>query len=269
MNSLFQFNEEEIVTFFAVLIRFSILLAVLPITGDRMVPAPVKVLLGLGVTACLFPALVRNGLVNPALSSVWAARASSLAGTVAIEIITALLLGFVARLAFDVLQFGGNAVGTFMGFASASLYDPHQETQSQVVAEIQVALAMLVFLAVDGHHLMLRAALGSFELVGLGQAQFNGEVMKRLIELSGGVLKYGIQLSAPVAISLFAVNVAFGVMSKAMPQINVLVLSFAVSAMVGLVVLFISLPQFQSAAANVLSRSGEWMQWVAQSLGRR
>lgn len=267
MMSLFQFNEEEIVTFFAVLIRFSILLSVLPITGDRMVPAPVKVLLGLGVSLCLFPALVRNGLVNPGLSGAWANQPAKLVGTIAIEVITALLLGFVARLAFDVLQFGGNAVGTFMGFASASIYDPHQETQTQVVAEIQVALAMLVFLAVDGHHLMLRAALSSYELIGLGQAQFNGELMKRMIDLTGGVIKYGIQLSAPVAISLFAVNVAFGVMSKAMPQINVLVLSFAVSAMIGLVVLFVSLPQFQSASANILSRSGEWMQWVGQALG--
>lgn len=266
--SLFNFNAEELLTFFAVLVRFSVLLALLPVFGDRVIPVPIKLLLSLACAMVLFPMLVRTGQIQPAYAAVWAAKPSSLAGTVGIEVITALLLGFVARFAFETVQFAGNAVGTFMGFASASIFDPHQESQSQVVAEIQMALAMLVFLAVDGHHLLLQAALDSYRLVGLGQAQFGGELSQRLVVLSAGVLKYGIQLAAPVAVSLFAVNVAFGVMAKAMPQVNILVLSFSITALVGLVVVFLSLPQFQSAAANVLTRSGDWMQSVADLMGR-
>ena len=55
-----------------------------------------------------------------------------------------------------------------MGFSTASTYDPHQESQTQVVAQIQMAIAMLLFLALDGHHLMLRASLESYRIVGVG-----------------------------------------------------------------------------------------------------
>ena len=82
---------------------------------------------------------------------------------------------------------------------------------------------------------------------------------QKLIDLSGQVLRFGIQISAPVAVSLFVVNIAFGIMAKAMPQLNVLVLSFAVSALVGLVVMFLSVPEFQGAAGEVLGRMRDWM----------
>lgn len=266
--SLFNFNAEELLTFFAVLVRYGILLSLIPITGDRLVPAPIKILLALSCGIALYPMLVKSGQVMPGMAAVWGATPAGLVATVTLEAVTAMLLGFVARLGFDIVQFGGNAVGTFMGFASASLYDPHQESQSQVVAELQMVVAMLVFLAIDGHHLIIEAALGSYRLVGLGAAQFSGAVSERLMSLTAGVLKYGVQLSAPVAVSLFAVNVAFGVMAKAMPQINILVLSFSITALVGLVVLFLSLPQFQGAAAGILSRSGDWMSGMAALLGK-
>ncbi len=263
---IFQLNEEELLTFFAVLVRISVLVAFLPITGDRMVPGPVKILLSVAVSLVLYPVLVKTGQILPGTASRWAATPAGILMTVGTEAALGLVLGFISKLAFDVVQFAGNLAGTFMGFASASIYDPHQETQTQVVAELQMALAVLIFLAIDGHHLILGAALGSYGVVGLGKATFSGSLGPQIIALTGGVLKYGIQLSAPVAVSLFAVNIVFGVMAKAMPQINILVLSFAVTAMVGLVVMFLSMPQFQGAIAGLSSRQPEWINQVLRGL---
>jgi flagellar biosynthetic protein FliR len=89
---------------------------------------------------------------------------------------------------------------------------------------------------------------------------------KQLINITAHIMQYALQLAAPVAISLFSVNVAFGVMSKAMPQMNVLVLSFAVTALIGMVVLFIGMPEFQGASANILTQIGDWMTDVARAL---
>ena len=61
-------------------------------------------------------------------------------------------------------------------------------------------------------------------LAGFVKSGLNGAFAHRLIELTGEVIKFGLQLSAPVAVCLFGVNVAFGVIAKAMPQINILVL---------------------------------------------
>jgi flagellar biosynthetic protein FliR len=274
--SLFNFNQAEMLSFFAVLVRFSVLFAVLPIFGDKVIPTPVKVLLSLSVTIALFPMLVARGNVNPADAMVWGSTASGIIGTIALEVLCALILGYTARLAFEAIQFGGNLVGTFMGFSTAAQYDPHQESQTQVVAQIQMAIATLLFLALDGHHLMLRASLSSYQIIGVGglagfvkglgtaQAAFS----QRIIVMSGEVIKFGMQLAAPVAVCMFAVNVAFGVMAKAMPQLNILVLSFAVTALIGLAVMLLTVPEFQGAATNVFSLMDDWMTGILQALAK-
>ncbi|MGZ6370627.1 MAG: flagellar biosynthetic protein FliR [Bdellovibrionota bacterium] len=264
--SLFNFDLEEMLTFFAVLVRYSVLMSVLPFVGDRFVPVPVKVLLSLVISIALFPALIKTGQIHPGDAIIWGRTTSGIAGTIALEVLTALALGFTARFAFDGIHFGANLVGNFMGFAAASTYDPHQESQTQVVAEIQMAIAMLIFLAMDGHHLMLRASLDSYRIVGLGKAGFNAAFSQRLVDLSSQVIRFGIQIAAPVALSIFAVNIAFGIMSKAMPQINVFVLSFAITSLVGLFVLFLGLPEFQGAAAGILGRVGEYMESVSLAM---
>lgn len=264
--SLFNFSVEELLTFFAVLVRYSVLFSVLPFVGDRMVPGPAKVLLALTVSITLFPTLVKSGYVRPSEAFGWASTTSGIARTVGAEVILALALGFVARFAFESIGFGANLIGGFMGLSAAAQYDPHQETQSQVIAQVQTSLAMLLFLALDGHHLMLRAALDSYAWIGVGQASIGAAFSKKLVELTGQVILFGVELAAPVAIAIFGVNVAFGVLGKAMPQMNIFVLSFAVTILVGLVILFVSLPEFNGFASHVLMRTEGAMHDVIQSL---
>lgn len=269
MISPFNFSEEEILTFFAVLVRYSVLIAVLPFVGDKAVPTPAKILLSVAVTLALFPALVAGGSVRPGEAIAWGATAGGILGTVALEVLFGLALGFTAKLAFDSVFFGANLVGNFMGFASAATYDPHQESQTQVIAEFQMALAMLIFLVLDGHHLMLRAGLESYQIVGLGKAGLGAVFAQRMVTLTGNVLKFGLVLAAPLAVSLFAVNVAFGVLAKAMPQLNILVLSFSVTAIVGFFALFLTLGEFQGALGIVFSRMEDAMAGVTAAMAGR
>jgi flagellar biosynthetic protein FliR len=256
------FSPEEVYSFFAVLVRYASMIAVFPILGDRFVPGPMKILLALSVTFVLYPALVIRGQVLPSEAVTWGATASGILGTIFLEALFGLALGFVAKLLFDAIQFGANLTGSFMGFSAASIYDPHQESQSQVIAEVQMAIAMLAFLALDGHHLMLRAALDSYRIVGLGKAGFSQFFGTRLIDLTSQTVRFGVQIAAPVAVTLFAVNIAFGVISRAMPQMNILVMSLSVSAVIGFIVLWLSIPEFQGVAVNILGRIEEWLQSI-------
>lgn len=260
--SLFNFNMEEILSFFAVLMRYSMLFAILPFVGDKFVPTPVRVLLSLAVTIALFPALVNSGAVRPGEALAWGSSAGGILGTVALEAIFGLLLGFVAKFSFDSISFGTNLIGNFMGYASASMFDPHQETQSQIIAEFHLAIAMLIFLALDGHHLMLTATLDSYRVVGMGKMNLGAALSQKLIELTGQVVRIGMTIAAPMAISVFAVNVAFGVLAKAMPQMNILVLSFSVIAVIGFVTMLVGLPEFQGVVANIFARMGDNLNMV-------
>ncbi len=264
----FPFDDAEILTFFAVLVRYSVLFALLPFVGDRVIPAPLKILFSVAATIVLFPALVKSGMVVPAEAEGWSATAGGMARTVGLEALFAAVLGFTARFAFDSILFGANLIGTFMGFSTATQFDPHHETQSQVVGEFYVALAMLVFLALDGHHLMLKTAMESYQWVGMGKVNLaQGAFSQQILALSALVLRYGLQLAAPVGIAIFTVNIAFGVLSKAMPQLNVLVLSFAVTSLVGLAVMLMSIADFQGVLGSVFEKMSVWMAELSRTLG--
>jgi flagellar biosynthesis protein FliR len=257
--SSFNFDLQEILTFFAVLVRYSVLLSVLPFLGDKTIPSLHKVLFSFCISAVMYPALVNAHYVRPQEAMIWGATAGGIVSTISLEVLLALLLGFVGRLIFDAIQFGAHLVGNFMGFASASIYDPHQESQTDIVARLQIILAMLLFLTLDGHHLMLGAVLNSYRWVGLAQFQFHGAVSQKLIEMTSEVFQLGLQLSAPVALSVFSIHTVFGILSKAMPQLNVFILSFAVIALVGFVVLYLSLDEFQAFSHELFERLSEWL----------
>lgn len=246
-------------TFFAVLVRYSVLFSVLPIVGNSVVPQLLKVLLSLSVSFALFPGLLKSGAVNVADTVIWSATVGGIVSTIGSEVLVGLLLGYTAKLVFDAINIGSNIMGAHMGFAMASTYDHNQESQTIVVSEIQLAIATLAFLALDGHHLMLRAALDSYQFCGMGKAGINALVSQNLIDLTSQVLLFALQLSAPIAVVMFAVNVIFGVFSKAMPNMNVLILSLSISAFVGILVMFLSAPEFQTVASNIMARCEEWM----------
>lgn len=267
--SLFNFSEPELLTFFAILVRFSVLIAVLPFTGDKFIPMPAKILLSVAITVCMYPSLTKGGLVQTREALVWGATSSGIAQTIMLETLFGLAMGYVAKLMFDAITFSASLVGTFMGFAMATTYDANQETQTQVVSEFQLALATLAFLALDGHHWMLKSALDSYQTVGLGRAGIQNLTSQHLTQITGQVLSFGLQLAAPVAISIFGINIAFGVMSKAMPQLNVLVLSFAVTSIVGMVVMGLGVPEFQGAVGEVFHRGVEWMDSMKGALAQR
>ncbi len=269
MGGLFQFSSEEVYSFFVVLVRVSVLIAVLPVFGDKMIPAPVKVLLSLAITLAIFPGLVKQGFVKPSDAVFWASTTFGIVRTIAQEALVGLVLGFTAKLVFDAIQIGAALASNMMGFSMASIYDPHHETQTTVVAEIQVAIAMLAFLALDGHHLLLHGALDSFRFCGIGEAGVNNLMQSRMIEMTGTVLKFGVQLGAPITLVMFAVNVAFGVFSKTLPQMNVLVLSLGISAFAGMVVLMLTAPEFQTVASNIMSRTEDWMQGMLVAMAGR
>lgn len=262
----FSFNEAEILIFFAVLCRFASLFALMPIMGDRVVPAPVKVLLAVVVSIALFPALTGRGGGVDLNDSAWTLSGWGIVSTLFFEVVLGLVFGFVAKYAFEVVQFGSTFLGTLAGFSMSSQYDPHQESQTEVVSRLQITLAMLLFLVLEGHHLVIRSALESYKVVGLGKASLGEALSKELLSMTAEIFRIGLQLAAPIAVVLFAVNVVYGVMSKSMPQMNVLVLSFSVSTILGLGLMLVLQPEFYHVTRELIERMSEHLVRVLRAM---
>ncbi len=249
MNFL-QWNEVQLITFFHVLVRVTSFVMLLPMLGDKAIPPIVKILFGFALACVLHPMLWGQGLRVPVsiLNS-----PNQLIGSVISEVVFGAFVGFVGRWIFDAVQFAGHFAGTAMGFSMASVMDPHTETQTISFAELQYVMAALLFLAMNGHHMYLRALVESFQAVPLASPKIltvNQNVFDYLIHMSSEVLALGFKLSAPVVVVIFIVNMTFGILARAVPQLNLLVVSFASNIIIGMIIAFISIPSFMGMVNN-------------------
>jgi len=260
MGSMFNLDFNELFTFFIVLIRISTALILFPIFGEKNIPTMAKILLSLSISIAVYPGLVSQGLVIPGNASFWLENAYSLCSTVALEAVLGLALGYVVKIIYDCFQFGGDLIGQMMGLSAASQFDPSQESQTQIVTKFQMTLAALFFLAIDGHHFLLQGLISTYRWVQVGGVNLlTGSFASYLLQVSGQFFWIGLQIAAPMLIVSFGINVAYGVISKAMPQMNILVLSFSISAIVGFFVMFMSLDAFHDVAIGVFSKMEEQM----------
>ncbi len=246
-------SAPELLSFFLVLVRVSVLVSLLPVFGDKVVPAPVKILLSLTFSAVLFPVLRSSGSVRVSDAEIWAETSGRLLLAVATEVMIGIGVGFASQLVFQAVTIAGDFMSQLMGFSMASIYDPHMETQTVVLAQMLSALAMLTFLALDGHHILFRAMVETFHSIPQGHVALNEAFRNSMLELVKNTLLFGIQLSAPMAACMLLVNIVYGVLGKALPQLNILTLSMASSALIGGFVLLVTYPGIQSGMSNIFN----------------
>ncbi len=241
-------NELEILQFFSSLVRVSAMFLLLPIFGDNVVPPLVRVFLAFTVNLIVYPVAMANGGVSiaPYLDS-----EIGLAMLVLKESMVGIIIGFTAKIFFDGLNFAFAHLGNQMGFNMATVYDSQSETSVPVISQLIMILAMLIFLAADGHHLFIQALVQSYRVVPIGEFILSKTVALHVIETSSQVFLIAAKLSAPMALMIFLINCAFGIVSKAVPQINVLIVSFTVNILAGFLIITLTLPVFGSSVNEV------------------
>ncbi len=221
-------------SFLLVLARCAGLVMGAPLFGHLLVPLRGRIGLALVLAIALAPVAVTEVTAPPTL---WV-----MAGLVVSESIVGLVLGFLAQLIFAGVQLGGQVAGIQIGFGLANLIDPQSNAQSTVVAEWQQLMALLAFLALDVHHLLLRALFESFVVVPIGTVVLGTGVLRGVVMKAGEIFAIGMRIAAPVLIVLLLTNAALGVLARTIPQLNVFVVGFPVNVGVGLVMLGAALP---------------------------
>lgn len=217
-----------------VLARIAGLVMAAPLLGHLLVPRRARI--GLAVVMAIALAPTVAGAATPATSI------AELAGRAVVETVIGLTIGFVAQLVFAGVQLGGQMAGIEIGFGLANLVDPQSNAQSTVVAEWEQLLALLAFLALDAHHLLVGALVESFRIAPITHATIGREVLFAVPAQAAQVFAIGLRIAAPVLIVLLLANATLGVLQRTIPQLNVFVVGFPVNVGVGLVVLGASLP---------------------------
>jgi len=204
------------------LARVAAIIASMPVFGTNMVPVRAKVALAFMLTILVYP------VVDIDVSGVDFSTLS-MGLLMANEVILGAMLGFVARLIFTAVEFGGTVVGYQMGFAAANVYDPQNQRQVSLMSQFQNVFAILVFLAIDGHHIFLRTLVSSYDLLPPGLLDLSGPAVPYIVELMGHMLILAVRFSAPVLAVLLLSGLILGIMSRVFPQLNVFLLSFPIN----------------------------------------
>ncbi len=213
---------EQFQTFLVVTSRVAGFIGAIPVLLSAQSPGRIKTALVFTISLTLFPLMAEyvpqvNFSPVPFLMLIIA------------ELLLGLLLALVARLIFTAVEFGATVIGYQMGFAAANVFDPQSERQVALISQFQNVFAILIFLAIDGHHLFLRLAVKSYEYLPPGQFNFSGAAIPFLMEQASHMFMLGVQFSAPVLAVLLLSGLILGIMARVFPQLNVFLLSFPIN----------------------------------------
>ncbi|HEY9102583.1 flagellar biosynthetic protein FliR [Chitinimonas sp.] len=218
------------------LFRILAIFATDPFYSSRGIPARVRVGLGVLLAILIAPALPPMPTVSPV----------SPLGILILgqQILIGTAIGLTMRLVFTSVEMAGHLAGLQMGLGFASFYDPQHGANTAVVAQITSLLTLLIFLALNGHLLVIETMARSFVLLPISADPIKGIGFRMLVESAGQIFTLALLMSLPVMAALLITNLSIGVMSRASPQFNVFGVGFPLTLGVGVAALYFSLPQF-------------------------
>ena len=241
-------NSEHFLVFTFIFLRIGAMLVMIPVMGENSVPARVKGGLAILISLLVFPSVQTN---IPHLL----AEADILAVAFAMigEVLIGIIIGFAARIIFAGIQFAGEMIGIQMGFSIITVIDPLSSTQVSVMAELQYLIALLVYLAVDAHHIFIFAIVDSYRTISPLGFHFTGSLMQSILLFSNGMFLTAVKVSAPVMAVLLFTNVALGIIARTVPQINVFIVGFPLQIAAGLAVFGLTMPIFVNLVQRAIA----------------
>ncbi len=233
-----------LVAFVWPLTRILGLVMVAPVFGHRSVPAQVKI--GLGVFIAL--------IVSPTLPPPPDVALGSWQGLFILvqQFLIGLAIGFTMRVVFASVELAGEIIGLQMGLGFASFFDPQSAGQTLVLSRFFNLLAMLVFLAVNAHLLVLGLLAESFSILPISAAPLAAEGFRGVAAFGSTIFVVGLQIALPLIAVLLMTNLALGILTRSAPQLNIFAIGFPITLGVGLIVLDFSMPYFAPQMEGVI-----------------
>lgn len=217
--------------------------SIVPILGHRAIPKRVKIGLALMITLILMPILP-----NPPPYDIM-----SVQGIVVImeQVVIGVAMGFVISIVFSGIELAGQLSGMTMGLGFASFFDPQSRGSTIVISQFFGVLALLVFISIDGHLMVISTLVDSFEIfpIGMQEQSIN---FKKVAAWGGQIFSIGLQLALPVICALLVTNLALGILTRTAPQLNLFGIGFPITIGVGFLVIFMALPYMATPLKNYI-----------------
>ena len=220
--------------FLLIFIRVGIILFLLPFFNSRRIQVMSKVGMTFIIAILLYPVID----VRP---SAMPANTMGIVQLIGGELVIGMILGLMVQVFFEGVKVMGEMVGFQTGLSIANIIDPQSGMQLSIFSNMAYLLAMILFLLLNGHHVLLNAIKGSFEIIQVGTLSLNPQFMQKMISHVGQMFVIGIKIGAPAIAALLFTKIVFGLITKFIPQMNIMIVAFPAQIAVGLLFFGISL----------------------------
>jgi flagellar biosynthetic protein FliR len=225
-------------------VRIGSCFMVAPAFGARSVPMRVRVILA-GAVAVLVAPLV-------SIPDVAALSAAGVVITIQ-QVIIGAALGFSLRILFDAVSLGGELLGNSMGLSLAFNLDPQNGASTPTIGQLYTVLVTLIFLVLDGHLALIRTLVDGFHTLPIGTTGLGANGLWSVVDWGSELFSGALIVALPGVTALLIGNLAFGVVSRAAPTLNIFSVGLPVSLVFGLLVLIAGLPALESSFIRLLA----------------
>jgi flagellar biosynthetic protein FliR len=238
------FNIQIVISFLLILFRVMGVFLAAPLLGNQSIPVTVKLAISIILSLLVLPyAKVESPLLVS--SSLY------LIQCILIEVSIGVMIGFAAAILFAAIQSAGEFIGMKIGYSIATVIDPSNSGSSGIIGSLFVLLGGVIFLYLNGHHVILKTLVDSFRLIPLTHG-FDLSSGLQLGAFVSKILITGIKIAAPVLIVITLLNLSFGFITKLSPQMNIYFnIGFIVGPILGILTLMLSLPLFRVLVMNL------------------
>lgn len=224
-------------------IRIGACLMMAPIFGANFVPARARLILAGAVTLIVAPLVP--------IPDIEVFSGASLVVTVH-QILIGFAMAFVLQLIFDALAMGGQLLSNTMGLGFAFNVDPLRGVSTPVLGQLYMIMVTLTFLAIDGHLVLIEMLADGFKTLPIGMSGLDGPMIWHVVEWGSQLFAGALTVALPGMAALLVVNLAFGVISRAAPSLNLFAVGFPITLIAGLIIMYVGLPSVLAAFVQSL-----------------
>ena len=225
-------------------VRIGACFMVAPIFSAQFVPARLRVLL----------AVVLAFMISPLVPEPEGVTLFSIPGFIITvqQMLIGAALGFCMEILFDAVTMGGQLLANSMGLSFAFNIDPVHGASTPALGQFYSLLVTLTFLALNGHLILVETLVDGFRTLPVGATGLGSDGMWTVVMWGSQIFSGALAVALPGVTALLIVNVAFGVMSRAAPQLNLFAVGFPITLVFGLVIVLAGLPSVQSSFTRLM-----------------
>lgn len=253
MKELLDVSWGNFISLVFIFARVGIIFAMVPFFNAEVVPRRIT------ATIAFFLSLVLMPVVPPVQVRMDDLNILSLLFILLHEVLIGLCLGLAVDVIFAGIQIAGELIGFQMGFSIANVMDPMTGANVPIISNMLYITAFLLFFSLGGHHLLIRALVESFQIIPIGDSLVHRGFLMSVITYAGEMFVIGVKVAAPIIGVLFLINIAFAVIARALPQMNVFLMAFPLTISVGLIFLILVIELMPTMMESSIQKSWVFM----------